>query len=111
MVKFNFIYKKKKISIDVNECRSIFSKARGLMFKKKSKPLLFVYDYKTSEAIHSFFCLPFVAIWLDDEKIIDIKYVKPWRIYIKPSKKFDKLLEIPVGNKEFKMFLDGIRKV
>src|SRR3989338_7180348 len=35
--------KGKKFSIEVEECRSVFQKARGLMFRKKSKPLLFIF--------------------------------------------------------------------
>lgn len=106
MVKFSFRYKGKKINIDAEECRSIISKTRGLMFRKKSKPLLFIFNEKTREGIHSFFCLPFIGIWFDKDKIVGIKYVKPWRIYVRPLRKFDKLLEIPLGNNEFNLFLD-----
>jgi len=106
MVNFSFNYKGKKINIDVLECNTIFQKIHGLMFRKKSKPLLFIFNKKNREGIHSFFCLPFIAIWFDSNKIVSIKYVKPWRIYVRPSRKFDKLLEIPIGNKEFKLFLD-----
>ncbi len=130
MVKFNFKYRGKKISLDVEECRSIIQKTRGLMFRKKSKPLLFIFKYPNRSAIHSFFCVPFIAIWFDDtknfskknfgvsktksfedNKIVDIKYVKPWRNYIRPRNKFNKFLEIPIGNREFKLFSDELRKV
>jgi uncharacterized membrane protein (UPF0127 family) len=106
MTKFSFNYKGKRFNLDVLECKTVFQKMHGLMFRKRSKPLLFIFDKKTLEPIHSFFCMPFIAIWIDSDKIIDIKFVRPWRIYVKPSKKFDKLLEIPVGNKEFQLFLD-----
>jgi len=106
MTHFSFNYKGKKINIDVEECRTIFQKTHGLMFRKKSRPLLFIFNRKTTEGIHSFFCIPFIAIWFDCDKIIGIKYVKPWRFYVKPLGKFDKLLEIPLGNKEFELFLD-----
>jgi uncharacterized membrane protein (UPF0127 family) len=106
MTKFSFNYKGKKHNIDVEECKTVLSHVHGLMFLKKSKPLLFIFGKKTHEGIHSFFCVPFVAIWFSDDKIIDIKYVKPWRPYIVPSKKYDKLLEIPLGNKEYDLFLD-----
>lgn len=128
MIKFK--YKEKKISIEVEECKNIFSRTLGLMFRRKSKPLLFIFKNKNRRAIHSFFCVPFIVIWFDGtknfskknsgasktksfegEKIIDIKYVRPWRMHIKPQKKFDKFLEIPVGNKEFKPFSDEFRKV
>jgi uncharacterized membrane protein (UPF0127 family) len=104
MAKFNFVYKKKRINIDVRECRSFFSKTHGLMFRKNSKPLLFFFNKKTNEGIHSFFCLPFFAIWFDSDRIIEIKYVKPWRFYLKPFGKFDKLLEIPINDNNFYKF-------
>jgi len=106
MASFSFNHKGKKICIDVEECKTVLQKTHGLMFKKKSKPLLFIFGKKTSEGIHSFFCVPFIAIWFFNDKIIDIKYVRPWRFYVRPYGKFDKLLEIPVGNKEFKLFID-----
>lgn len=102
-------FKKIKIkgkSIEVKICDDILSQARGLMFKKKSKPLLFIFKNKKRRAIHSFFCVPFIAIWFDDKKIIEIRNVKPWVFSIKPKAKFDKLLEIPSNDVTFKEFLD-----
>ena len=98
MAKFNFKYKCKNFYIDVEECDNYFSRARGLMFRKKSKPLLFIFGKQTKQAIHSFFCIPFVAVWFDGNDIIDIKIVKPWVAFIKPKKKFNKLLEIPINS-------------
>ncbi len=106
MIGFKFFYKGKKIYIEVEECRSVFEKMRGLMFRKKSKPLLFIFKKPVRNSIHSFFCLPFVAIWFNNGKIIKKKYVKPWKIFVSPEEKFDRLLEIPIGNKEFKLFTD-----
>ena len=101
MVEFEFSYKGKKFNIDVGKCENLFQKMSGLMFRKKSKSLLFTWNKEVSESIHSFFCVDFIAIWFSNERIIDIKYVKPWKIHIKPSKKFDELLEIPVNSSEF----------
>jgi len=105
-MKFSFIYKKKRFSLDVDKCEDIFSQASGLMFKKNSKPLLFIFKNKKTRAIHSFFCVPFIAIWFDEEKIIEIKNVNPWVFSIKPKDKFNKLLEIPSNNVTFKEFID-----
>lgn len=99
-----FEYKKKKVSLTVKECKTMFSRMHGLMFKKNSPPLLFDFKKSVNIPIHSFFCKPFIAIWLDGKKIVDKKYIKPWRFYIKPKKKFDKLIEIPVGSKNFNLF-------
>jgi len=111
MKNFSFNYKGKKYFLDVIKCDNLYSRMIGLMFKRKSKPLLFVFNKPVNLSIHSFFCVPFIAIWFDEGKIIDKKYVSQWKINIKPKAKFDKLLEIPVGNNEFKLFSDEFRKV
>lgn len=111
MDNFSFNCKGKKYSIDVKKCENIFSRMTGLMFRKKSPLLLFIFEKPVNISIHSFFCIPFIAIWFHKGKIIDKKFIKPWKMNIKPQKKFDKLLEIPVGNKEFKLFSDEFRKV
>jgi uncharacterized membrane protein (UPF0127 family) len=101
MVNFSFKHKNKGFNLNVRECRTFFSKMFGLMFRKKSKSLLFIFNGQTREGIHSFFCVPFVAIWFNEDKIIDVKLVKPWRPYIVPGKSFDKFLEIPINDKNF----------
>jgi uncharacterized membrane protein (UPF0127 family) len=111
MVKFSFNYKGKNIFLDVDECRTIFQKSHGLMFKKKSKPLLFIFNKPTHESIHSFFCVPFFAIWFIEGKVIDVKFVKPWMVGVKPSQKYDRLLEIPINDDKFKFILEVNRKV
>ena len=101
MKKFGFNYKGRKFEIEVEECKSFFSKFRGLMFRKKSLPLLFYFNGLGLWAIHSFFCKPFFAIWFDGEKVVDGKLVKPWKFFVKPKEKFNKLLEIPSNDKNF----------
>lgn len=105
-MKFNFIYKNKKLNLEVDKCDNIFSQARGLMFKEKSKPLLFIFKNKKRKAIHSLFCIPFIAVWFDEEKVIEIKNVDSWKFSIKPKYKFNKLLEIPSNDVTFKEFID-----
>jgi uncharacterized membrane protein (UPF0127 family) len=100
---FKFNYKGKTFNIDVKECRSIFSKASGLMFRKKSKPLLFIFKKLNNQPIHSFFCVPFIAIWFNGNKIVYVKLVNLWKISEKPKVKFDKILEIPTNNHFFKV--------
>ena len=108
---FSFRYKNRNFRMDVKECRSILSQARGLIFKEKSKPLFFIFKNKKRRAIHSFFCLSFVAIWFNGNRIIEVKLIKPWKISVKPKEKFDKLLEIPSSDKNFKEFLDDFRNI
>jgi len=105
-MKLKFNYKKKNINLDVKVCESILSQASGLMFRKRSPALLFVFKSKKRRIIHSFFCVPFVAIWFDNNNIVDAKIIKKWRLNIKPKGKFDRLLEIPINNKAFFLFTD-----
>ena len=85
--------KKKKIRAKV--LKSIPAKAFGLMFQKKSPPLLFVCRRTQPILITSYFCNPFKAIFLDDKfhatKIVD---VKTWKLNIPGKGKY--LLEIPL---------------
>jgi len=84
----------KREKIDVKICDTIFKKSLGLMFKKNSPALLFVFDKNKTLAIHSLFCKPFKAIWLD-EKMHSTKFVdvKNWKLNISGKGKY--LLEIP----------------
>jgi uncharacterized membrane protein (UPF0127 family) len=64
------------------------------MFKKSSPPLLFVFGKEQNLSIHSLFCKPFTAIWLDqNKKITKIVDGKPWRLNYSGRGKY--LLEIP----------------
>ena len=104
---FSFNLKNREFNFKVKICNSFFSQCRGLMFRKNSMPLLFIFKNKKRRAIHSFFCVPFIAFWFNDNKIIEVRKVFPWRFFIKPKKKFDKLLEIPINSEDYSKFLDG----
>ncbi|MFH1521552.1 MAG: hypothetical protein ABIF18_01205 [archaeon] len=92
----------KKKRIKVKLCITILEKATGLIFKKNSPPLLFIFNKNKNIPIHSFFCKPFRAIWLDEKmcatKIVD---VKNWKLNISGKGKF--LLEIPESLKNNKL--------
>jgi uncharacterized membrane protein (UPF0127 family) len=99
MVLTPFVYFKnnKKLSIKVKPCTSIWSKVSGLMFRKNSPPLLFILNKNQSLTIHSFFCKPFKAIWIDDKKqITKEEVVKNWKPAISGYGKY--LLEIPISS-------------
>ena len=102
---FNFQLKEKEQKIKIRECKTLYSKFIGLMFKKNSPPLLFIFKKPVKISIHSFFCKPFIAIWFLQNKIIEIKSIKPNKLSIKPKKEFDKLLEIPSNSKEYPTML------
>lgn len=77
---FRFYFKEKEISLNVKECRSFWSKLSGLMFKKKSMPLLFIFNSDKLLCIHSFFCKPFLAIWVNSKmEITQANKILPWR--------------------------------
>ena len=102
-MKTTFKYKNKKISLEVKQCNFI-ERFVGLMFtrKKKAKALLFDFGKFVGLRIHSMFVFfPFIAVWLDqDNKVIDIQKVKPWRLSVFPrTKQYNKLVEIPINNK------------
>lgn len=91
-----------KIS-DYEVCSTILSKTRGLMFRIRPKPLLFVWKKPIRTAIHSFFVFQnFVAVWYCRGKIIDKKIVRPWTFAVTPKVKFDELLEIPIHSSEMR---------
>ncbi len=105
--KIDLIYKNKKYSIEVHKCNS-FEKFVGLMFSRRenAKNLLFNFRKPLNYPIHSFFCPEFLALWLDDKnKIVEFKFVKPWKVSIKPKKNFSKLIEIPLTSKN-KQFIE-----
>ena len=55
------------------------SQARGLMFAKKARPLLFVFPSYKRRCIHSFFCPVFDAVFLDGKKKVVAIYPKVQR--------------------------------
>jgi len=93
LVNFSFYFKKKKINLHVKECKSIWSKFSGLMFRSKSYPLLFIFNKEKTLAIHSFFCKSFIAIWLSSSrKVIKVERISRWRPNFSAKGKY--LLEI-----------------
>jgi len=92
---FTYYSKNKKLTLKVEVCDTIWKKFSGLMFRKNSPPLLFPFKKEKNLSIHSFFCKPFKAIWLDDKfKITKEKNVFNWRPLINGRGKY--LLEIPI---------------
>jgi len=75
--------------------KKVFFLSPGLMFRRKSPPLLFTLPKEMTFPIGSIFCKPFKAIWLDKNmnatNVID---VKTWKYKINGRGKY--LLEIPL---------------
>ena len=96
-----FYYRKNRIEIEVKKC-NFLHKISGLMFIRKQKAKALLFELKKPIAIHSFFVFfPFIAIWLDKNKVVEIKKIKPFTFHIKPREYFNKIIEIPV-NKKYK---------
>lgn len=78
-----------------------FQHFKGMMFtsREKAEPLLFIFPESTTMKIHTWFVkFPIVVAFYNSKgKLIQLKYLKPWRIFI-PRKKYKKMLEIPIIN-------------
>ena len=98
----NLNYRGKIFSLNLKVCNR-FERFSGLMFQKreKAKAHLFEFNRSTNMSIHSFFVFfPFIVIWTDsDDKIVDLKLIKPFEPAISPKKSFTKLIEIPLSKK------------
>jgi len=101
--KFTTYYiKGKKKTIKAKICDTPMKKIMGLMFQKNSPSLLFIFNKNKKLSIHSLFCRPFRAIWLDDKfRATKITDVKTWKFNISGHGKY--LLEIPFTIKKNKL--------
>lgn len=97
-MEFEFNFKGKK-RIDVDVCDSVWKKFLGLMFRRESPALLFTFDRFKRLDIHSLFCKPFFALWLDGNKnVIQVRYIDKWRMFIPGNGRY--LIEIPVSRRD-----------
>jgi len=86
----------------LKKVKTIGQEARGLTFrrKKKARALLFEFDKPVNLKLHSLFVgFSFFAVWLDkDDKVIQKKVVRPWRLSVGPKRAFTKLVEVPINH-------------
>jgi len=91
--KITYFVEGKKKEIGAKLCDTPLKKFSGLMFRKNSPPLLFVFNKYKRFSIHSLFCKPFTAIWLDDKMhSTQVLEIDNWRTNIVGKGKY--LLEI-----------------
>ena len=91
------ITRKTLLSENAKLCKSIFSKARGLMFAKKPKALIFIFKKEKIVPLHMFFVFyPIDALFLNRNKeIIEIKEsLMPFEFYT-PKNKAMYTIELP----------------
>ena len=92
-------------------CKSFFSKAKGLMFKRQFVDCGYVFEFRKEiiGSIHMLFVFfPIDIVWLDKEnRVIEIKEnIKPFTPSIIPRNKCKSFIEIPVNtikNKNIKI--------
>lgn len=92
---------------DSTYARSNLDKWKGIMFKSRKEfdfPMVFDFGKKArfANSIHSLFCVPFDAIFLDEKKrVVEILLnVRPWQLFIMPRVAFRYLIEAPPGETE-----------
>jgi len=94
------ISKKKSLHADVEIADSELSRMRGLMFRKKIIPLLFIFDSEGIFPIHSYFVKgKFDAVYLSCDKAVTeiFRGIPPSTPLMTPKKKAKYLLELPSG--------------
>jgi len=80
---------------------STSGKFKGLMFSRREKSRALLFEFKKPASIHSFFVFfDFLILWMDNKNnVVEWKIVKPFSWYEKSSRKFTKIIEIPVNQK------------
>ncbi|MEM4633933.1 MAG: DUF192 domain-containing protein [Candidatus Anstonellaceae archaeon] len=89
---------KKSAKVYMEIADNELSRARGLMFRSKIIPILFVFEKKGIFPIHSFFVKDFFdAVYLSKEgQVVEIfRRIPPNTPLVVPQKKADYLLELP----------------
>jgi len=87
----------KTLAQNTKLCKNNFSKARGLMFSKKPKTLIFVFNKEKIISLHMFFVFyPIDVLFLNkNKKVVQLKEnFKPFRIII-PTKPAKYIIELP----------------
>ena len=93
--------------------KTLFEKARGLMFRAKAIPLLFDFgrDGSRANAIHSIFCPVFDAVFLNERKrvVCIMENVKPFQLLLYSQKPCRFLIELPQGESRKVKMGDSLR--
>ena len=94
------ILRDKEVDIEVKKV-GFFAKFKGLMFSRREKSPILLFDNCKNTSIHSFFVFfPFLCLWLDNTyHVVGWKIVKPFSVYEKLNKPFSKIIEIPVNRR------------
>jgi uncharacterized protein len=80
-------------------CKSSFSKSIGLMFSKRPKTLIFIFNSEKKVPIHMMFVFfPIDIIFLDKDKLVTetVENLMPFSFY-NPRRKSKFVIEMPAG--------------
>lgn len=90
----------RKIKLNVVNT-GFFGKFWGLMFTRREKADILLFENAKKVGIHSFFVFfPFLCLWLDDKNnVVEWKIVKTFSVYEKSKYQFTKIVEIPVSRR------------
>ena len=95
------IKKRRRVLWKAFFAKTFFEKALGLMFQKKAFPLLFEFESQgtSRNSIHSLFCPPFDAIFLNSRKqvVFVIENIKPFSLVLYSPYPSKYLIELPPG--------------
>ncbi|HRZ85305.1 MAG TPA: DUF192 domain-containing protein [Candidatus Paceibacterota bacterium] len=91
----------KRIILNSIKKTNFFSKFSGLMFRRKEKSNVLLFETGKRISIHSFFVFfEFVCLWLDNENnVLEWKIIKPFSVREISNYKFTKIIEIPINRK------------
>jgi len=82
---------------EFEECRSYWQQTRGMMFRKKVVPLLFVFPKEQITRLHSWFCPDHMdLVFLNENwEVVEVQAEWPTRSSYTPTKPAMFLLELP----------------
>jgi len=94
--------RKKVLATKTKNCKTIFSKAKGLMFtrERENEGLIFKFNTEQKWSIHMLFVFyPIDVLWLDkNKKVVDLrKELKPFILSAKPKQESSYIIELPAG--------------
>lgn len=78
----------------------MFSLGRGLTFRRREKAPVLLFDFgeRVRFALTALFVFfPFYVVWLDGERVVQVKRVKPFTFHIGSAKSYTRIVEIPVS--------------